>query len=292
MMASVRPTVDSSVFAPQLDAAIQQGEFELYYQPLIDISNASIHGVEALIRWNHPERGPLQPADFIHVAEESGSIVPMGSWVLRQACTDFRRMRLAKGDLLLSVNVSTRQLDEPTFISDLSDILQETGMPARLLQLEITESIFLMDSVVVGALFEAIRALGVKIAFDDFGTGYSSLSYLERFHVDVLKVDQYFVQHMSDGHVSTEIVEWIVRLARIVGTGVSAEGVESREQAAALLGLGCNIAQGFLYSKPVPLNEILAMLQHVPVEASGQRKAVHARPDVGWTPGSALYAMS
>ncbi len=291
MMDPVRPTADSSVFAPQLDAAIQQGEFELYYQPLIDISDASIHGVEALIRWNHPERGPLQPADFIHVAEESGSIVPIGSWVLRQACTDFRRMRRAKDGLMLSVNVSTRQLDEPSFISDLSDILRETGMPAQLLQLEITESIFLMDSVVVGALFEAIRALGVKIAFDDFGTGYSSLSYLERFHVDVLKVDQYFVQHMSDGHVSAEIVEWIVRLARIVGTGVSAEGVESREQAAALLGLGCNIAQGFLYSKPVPLNSILAMLQHVPAEA-GQRKAVRARADVGWTPGSALYAMS
>lgn len=283
---------ESRTITQQLEAAIDQDEFELYYQPLIDLSDASIYGVEALIRWNHPVRGLLQPADFIHLAEQTGVIIPLGSWVVRQACSDFRLMRPSNKSLILSVNVSSRQLDAPSFLVDLATTLEQTGIPAELLQLELTESIFLLESTQVGAVFQAIRALGVKIAFDDFGTGYSSLSYLERFPVDVLKVDQYFVQHMSDGHVSTEIVEWIVRLARIVGTGVSAEGVENREQAAALLGLGCNIAQGFLYSKPVPLNSMLALLQPVPVETSSRRKATSARTDVGWTPGSALYAMS
>lgn len=293
MMAPVSATIDSPISTQQLEAAIEQNQFELYYQPLIDTTDASIHGVEALIRWNHPQRGSLQPAEFIHLAEETGLIVAMGSWVLRQACTDFCRMRLAKAHLLLSVNVSSRQLDEPSFICDLAVILKQTGIPPQRLQLEITESIFLRDSIRVGAIFQSIRALGVKIAFDDFGTGYSSLSYLERYPVDMLKVDQYFVQRMSDGPVGTDIVEWIVRLSRIIGTGISAEGVESHEQAIALYGLGCNIAQGFLYSQPVPLNCMLAMLRHSPIKPSrGQSESVSGEARACWTPGAAQYAMS
>ena len=282
---------DTPMLADQLEAAIAMDEFELYYQPLIDLSDASIYGVEALIRWNHPVRGLLQPADFIHLAEETGAIVPLGSWVVRQACTDFRRMRPSNNDLILSVNVSSRQLDEPEFLFDLCATLEQTGMPPQMLQLEVTESVFLHNSTRVGALFQSIRALGVKIAFDDFGTGYSSLSYLERYPVDMLKVDQSFIQRMSGGSVSTEIVEWIVRLARIVGTEVSAEGVENHQQAVTLQGIGCNIAQGFLYSQPVPFDCMLAMLQDPPTEPNGGAYDT-ARPRAAacWTPSQRRYA--
>lgn len=258
-------------------------EFELYYQPLINTSNASIHGVEALIRWNHPRSGLLRPGDFIPLAEESGLIVELGAWVLARACHDFHLFEPFNDNLLLSVNVSSRQLDEPSFISELADVLEQSGMPAHLLQLEITESIFLRDSMRVGALFQSIRALGVKIAFDDFGTGYSSLSYLERYPVDMLKVDQYFVQRMSEGHVSTEIVQLIVHLARTVGIGVVAEGVERHEQAAALSSLGCHIAQGFLYSEPIPLRAITAMLEVSLAESPFLHcKDVSAKSAPGW----------
>jgi len=258
----------------QLEAAIERDEFELYYHPLINLADASICGVEALIRWNHPRLGQLMPAQFIPLAEESGLIVRIGEWVLRQACTELRLMRPEHQDLLLSVNVSARQLDEPDYIRGLAEILEETGVPARLLQLEITESIFLRDAMRVGALFQAIRALGVKIAFDDFGTGYSSLSYVEKYPVDLLKVDQSFVRRMNDGEVSKEIVQLIVRLARAVGIDVSAEGVESPDQATALLGLGCRVAQGYLYSRPVPLHRMVAMLEVA--AAGGQRKSARA----------------
>jgi EAL domain-containing protein (putative c-di-GMP-specific phosphodiesterase class I) len=181
------------------------------------------------------------------LVEETGLIVAIGSWVLRQACTDFQFLQQPfGGDLVLSVNVSSRQLDEPTFLAQLSSVIKQTGIDPHLLQLEITEGIFLRDSLRIGALFQAIRALGVKIAFDDFGTGYSSLSYLERYPVDMVKIDQYFV----------------VRLAHAIGMSVSAEGVENREQAAALSGFGCNIAQGYLYSQPLSFHALTWMLAH------------------------------
>ena len=270
--------LDAFTPTQQLEAAIDRGEFELYYQPLIDVRDHSMHGVEALIRWNHPDLGQLNPADFIPLAEESGLIVDIGSWVLRQACTDHRRLqRISPRDLLLSVNVSTRQLEEPAFISDLADIIRQTGIAAHLLQLEITESIFLKDPIRIGALFHAIRALGVKIAFDDFGTGYSSLNYLAKYPVDLVKVDQYFVQRMSKSYVHTEIVQLIVHLAQSIGLSVSAEGVENHEQADALSRLGCNIAQGFLYSPPLSLTSLTAMLEQPSSQPAPLRpKSVHS----------------
>jgi EAL domain-containing protein (putative c-di-GMP-specific phosphodiesterase class I) len=231
-----------------------------------------MHGVEALIRWHHPERGLLNPIDFIPLAEETGNIVAIGSWVLRQACLDHLRLQeFSRRDLLLSVNVSSLQLDEPAFISGLADIIQQTGIAPRLLQLEITESVFLRDSLRVGALLHAIRALGVKIAFDDFGTGYSSLNYLATYPVDVVKIDQQFVQRMSKSFVNSEIVQLIVHLADTIGMNVSAEGVESRDQAEALSQLGCNIAQGYLYSPPMPLNSVTAMLDQTASQPAPRR---------------------
>ena len=228
MMALDREVLSALTPAEQLQSALDHNEFELYYQPLIDNRDHSMHGVEALIRWHHPERGLLNPAEFIPSAEETGIIVAMGLWALRQACSDHRRLQQSsRGDLLLSVNVSTRQLEEPSFIADLADIIRQTGIAPRLLQLEITESIFLKDSLRIGGLFHAIRALGVKIAFDDFGTGYSSLNYLAAYPVDLVKIDQYFVQRMRKSYVHTEIVQLIVHLARNIGMSVSAEGVEN-----------------------------------------------------------------
>jgi EAL domain-containing protein (putative c-di-GMP-specific phosphodiesterase class I) len=262
MMAICGTVLQDINSAQQLQAALDHDQFELYYQPLIDMRDRSIHGVEALLRWRHPERGLLNPADFIPLAEETGLIVAIGLWALRRACSDHRRMqRATRRDLLLSVNVSSRQLDEPAFISGLADIVRQTGIAPRLLQLEITESIFLRDSMRIGALFQAIRALGVKIAFDDFGTGYSSLNYLAAYPVDLVKIDQHFVKRMSKSYVHAEIVQLIVHLAQNIGMNVSAEGVENLDQAEALSQLGCNIAQGYLYSPPLPLTSLTAMLE-------------------------------
>jgi EAL domain-containing protein (putative c-di-GMP-specific phosphodiesterase class I) len=271
-MALDSAVLDALTPAQHLQSALDNGEFELFYQPLIDTRDQTMHGVEALIRWHHPERGLLNPIEFIPLAEENGLIVAMGSWALRQACTDHRGLQqFSNRDLLLSVNVSTRQLEEPAFLSDLADIIRQTGMASRMLQLEITESIFLRDSMRVGALFQAIRALGVKIAFDDFGTGYSSLNYLATYPVDLVKIDQYFVQRMSESYVHTEIVQLIVNLARTIGMTVSAEGVEDRDQAEALSRIGCNIAQGYLYSPPLPLTSLTAMLMRPAPETSPLR---------------------
>jgi EAL domain-containing protein (putative c-di-GMP-specific phosphodiesterase class I) len=264
---------DPDPLAPEQEilSAVEHNEFELYYQPLVDLRDHSVYGVEALIRWNHPRRGLLLPAEFIQPAEECGAIVPLGLWVLRRACTDFQALRAAHPDLLLSINISTRQVDEPDFISTLFDILRDTAMPHRQLQLEITESLF-RDPLRAGALLHAIRALGVRIAFDDFGTGYSSVNYLERCPVDVLKVDQYFVRDMGNGKVSNQIVKRAVDLGRAVGMAVTAEGVESHEQADTLKAYGCNLAQGYLYSRPVPLHAITQILKHRSLEAFGGRR--------------------
>jgi diguanylate cyclase len=256
----------------QLKVALENHEFELYYQPLIDTRDTSIYGMEALIRWNHPVRGLLNPEEFIHLAEESGLIVAIGSWALHQACSDFRLLRhSSREDLRLSVNVSSRQLDELSFMTDLLRALEESGIPPHLLQLEITESIFLKEAVRIGALFQDIRSLGVKIAFDDFGTGYSSLSYLERYPIDTLKIDQSFVQHMGKGSVNACIVQMIIRLAHAIGMSVSAEGVENFDQATSLSTYGCNLAQGYLYSRPISLNAVTAMLEKRD-QASGSKR--------------------
>lgn len=280
MMAIDIAALDTLDLTRQLESAIQNDQFELRYQPLIDVRDGSMYGVEALIRWNHPERGLLKPTEFVSLAEETGLIVAIGSWVLRQACTEFRQMQSRNRDLLLSVNVSSVQLDDPAFISLLADIIRQTGIDPHSLQLEITESIFLSDSLRIGALFHAIRTLGVTIAFDDFGTGYSSLSYLAKYPVDVVKIDQYFVQRMGLGHVNMEIVHLIVHLAHTIGMKVTAEGVETQEQADLLSRLGCNIAQGFLYSRPVSLQTIIAMLA-CEANASDPIKCRTARPSSG-----------
>ncbi len=246
-------------------SALEKREFEVYYQPLVDMRDRSITGVEALLRWNHPGQGLVSPAKFIPLAEETGHIVAIGSWATRQACIDMQQIQKAFGEhLLLSVNASSRQLEEPSFFSDLSSIINETGIDPRTLQVEITESIFIKDADRIGTLFQKIRDLGVRIAFDDFGTGYSSLSYLAKYPIDTLKIDQSFVQNMQKGSVNSDIVQLVISMSHTIGMKVSAEGVEEPEQAAALIDLGCNIAQGYLYSRPVSLNELMMKFHNWP----------------------------
>lgn len=246
----------------QLGSAVEREEFRLSYQPIVDLQDRSIRGVEALIRWHHPERGMLSPGEFISQAEETGEIVQIGAWVLQQACKDFRRMlESSRTPLHLNVNVSSRQLDEPTFLGQLMQIIEESEITPDLLQLEITESVFLKNADQTGILFREIRKLGVKIAFDDFGTGYSSLSYVDKYPIDILKIDQSFVQRMCGSTVNANIVQMVIRLAQAAGMSVSAEGVETEEQAIVLQQYGCHLAQGYLYSRPQPLDRIVTMLK-------------------------------
>jgi diguanylate cyclase (GGDEF)-like protein len=260
------PTMQEAAMASmqarlQLTAAIQNEEFELFYQPLVDMRDWSIFGMEALIRWNHPTRGLLFPGDFIKLAEESGHIVSIGQWVIKRGCRDMAALHAAAGKkLLMSLNVSSKQLDVPTFFSELVEVLEETKIDPTWLQLEITESIFLTDAARVGKLFEDIRALGVQIAFDDFGTGYSSLSYIGKYPIDTLKLDQSFVKNMSKSPINAEIVQFVINIAAAAKMKVTAEGVEEEEQRRQLVSYGCILAQGFLFSKGIPLIEMIELL--------------------------------
>jgi diguanylate cyclase (GGDEF)-like protein len=247
----------------QLKAAIENNEFLLYYQPLVDMRDLSIKGMEGLIRWNHPSEGIKAPGTFIGLAEETGHIRAIGTWVLQQACSDLPLLQKHfDRSLLMSVNVSTWQLDEPSFFKNLAKLLETSNVKPSSLQLEITESIFLKDALRIGQLFKDIRALGVKIAFDDFGTGYSSLGYLERYPVDTLKIDQTFVRNMNNSPANADILKLLIDIARATGMKIFAEGVEEPEQASALIAYGCNLAQGYLYSRPVPRDAMIDLLQN------------------------------
>ena len=260
----------------QLKAGIDQGEFELFFQPLIDLDTRSVYGMEALIRWNHPSRGLLAPGAFIQLAEDTGQIVPMGTWVMQESCRRLQQFQEITGNpLLMSLNVSSKQLDTPDFLDLLKAALADSGVDPTCIQLEITESIFLKDAERIGQLFADIRELGVQIAFDDFGTGYSSLCYLERYPIDTLKLDQSFVQHMTEGSVNTEIVKMVINLADAIGMKVSAEGVEEEQQALDLVSFGCSLAQGYLFSKPVPFAR---MLELIAADTRRQRLAAHVAP--------------
>ena len=247
----------------EMRQAFDQRQFELHYQPLVDTSTHQICGLEALLRWRHPERGLVPPLEFIGIAEETGLIVPLGLWVLEEACYHLRHWK--KGLPLnkvfrVSVNVSTRQLDNVSFFDDLQRILQDSAIDPSDLQLEITESVFLKNPERMGALFSRIRALGVHIACDDFGTGYSSLSYLQLYPIDTIKIDQSFVRRLSAGQAASDIISMIIGLARALRMEVSAEGVEDVQQRGVLRDLGCTVVQGYLYSKPLSFADVTRLL--------------------------------
>jgi diguanylate cyclase (GGDEF)-like protein len=248
-----------------LREASRTGQFELHYQPLLDLASNQVRGLEALIRWNHPTRGRISPGEFIPLAEETGLIPVIGEWVLRQACAQAAEL---PDDICIAVNVSAIQFRMPGLVKIVFSALTAAGLPASRLELEITESIMLEDSDTTLATLHQLRALGVRIAMDDFGTGYSSLSYFRSFPFDKIKIDRSFVQGLAEGKSSLAILRAIASLADNLGIITTAEGVETEEQLAKIRKEGITQAQGFLISPPRPAAE----LQHLIRRPAASRK--------------------
>jgi diguanylate cyclase (GGDEF)-like protein len=229
-----------------------EGRLHVAYQPFWHVPDRRMAGVEALLRWDHPERGSISPAEFIPVAEESGLIVELGTRVLHAACAQVARWQESFGELQLTVNVSARQVAAPDLVPTVAEALASTGLGARSLGLEITEGLLLEETPATGQTIGALQALGVGLILDDFGTGYSSLRYLQRYPLDGLKVDQSFVAGLGpDGDGDSAIVEAIVGMARALGMRIIPEGVETQGQLDRLVALGVSLAQGFLLSRPL-----------------------------------------
>jgi diguanylate cyclase (GGDEF)-like protein/PAS domain S-box-containing protein len=240
-----------------LRRALERNELLLHYQPIFDARSTEMVGVEALLRWQHPSRGLLPPDEFIGIAERTGQIVPVGAWVLRQACLDLQRLRKARGaDLRVSVNLSARQLQEPELLDTMRAIMQETGTDPRLLELEITESVAMQNAEATLATLRALKEMGVSLAVDDFGTGYSSLLYLTRFPIDTVKIDRQFVGNVTSDPGAAAVVGAVVALAHSLQLKTVAEGVETTEQRDFLLSHMCSELQGFLLGRPVPIEAL------------------------------------
>jgi diguanylate cyclase (GGDEF)-like protein/PAS domain S-box-containing protein len=243
----------------ELHRALERDEFELHYQPMVDLHDETMVGLEALVRWRHPTRGLLLPGEFITLAEDSGLIVNLGAWVLREACRQtakWQALRAEAGEdgarLNISVNVSAQQLADPTFPRQVASALEESALDADKLWLEITESTLMSTGDATAATLASLRGLGLHLEIDDFGTGYSSLSYLKRLPVETLKIDQSFVDELDCDSDDVAIVRAIVALGESLGLAIVAEGVERRSQAVELQDLGCHLAQGYFYSRPQP----------------------------------------
>jgi diguanylate cyclase (GGDEF)-like protein/PAS domain S-box-containing protein len=245
-----------------LRTAIERGDLQLHYQPLVSLETVSVVGFEALVRWTHPERGPLSPADFIPVAEESGLILPLGRWVLEEACRQMQEWSdtYPGVPLVVSVNLSARQFRQPDLPGQVAEVLQRTGLDPHQLCLEVTESVMMDDAETATVTLRKLKELGTCLSIDDFGTGYSSLSYLKRFPVDYVKIDRSFIKDLGNHAVDSEIVRAVIRLASAVGMSAVAEGVETEEQMRRLRALGCPLVQGFYLSRPKPAAEIAPML--------------------------------
>ncbi|QDU63618.1 Phytochrome-like protein cph2 [Planctomycetes bacterium Pan216] len=238
-----------------LHQAIERSEFVAYYQPIVSLEERRIRGFEALIRWQHPERGLLPPSEFIPIAEETGLIIPIGQWMIGEACRQLRRWEQATKearDIEMSINVSSRQFSDPQLIDVIGEVLDQTGVNERHIRLEITESVMMDNAATITATLLQLRALDIQLGIDDFGTGYSSLSYLHHLPIDTLKIDRSFIRdlHQSRGP-DHEIVRTIVSLASNLGMACVAEGVELPEQIHQIQELGCSLAQGFYFSRPV-----------------------------------------
>jgi EAL domain-containing protein (putative c-di-GMP-specific phosphodiesterase class I) len=245
--ATERQSLESS-----LRHAIERHELELQYQPIMNVATGVMAGVEALIRWQHPILGSVLPDEFISIAEESGLIVPIGQWALREACRQARVWQDARlPPIRLAVNISAVELRSKEFVGEVGTILSETGFDARHLELELTETFLMQDSKPTAVVLGALKELGVQLALDDFGTGYSSLSYMRRFPIDALKVDRSFVRNLATDADDASVVRAVINMGKSLHMRVVAEGVETREQLLFLEEHDCTEAQGYYFSRPV-----------------------------------------
>jgi EAL domain-containing protein (putative c-di-GMP-specific phosphodiesterase class I) len=252
-----------------LHRGLDREEFTVHYQPVVDLSTGAMVSAEALVRWEHPSGTLVVPDDFIPLAEETGLIVPIGAWVLEQACRQLVTWQRTDPTMSVAVNLSARQMLSPNIAGLLEDVLTRTGAPPSGLWLELTESLFMEDIDYFGGALAALKAVGVRLAVDDFGTGYSSLSSLKRFPFDALKIDRAFVDGLGTDPHDTALVAAIVAMAGALDLELTAEGVETRGQLAHLKRLGCQRAQGFYLARPmsaVELTELIADARHWPVD--------------------------
>ena len=250
-----------------LRRALDREEFRVYYQPIVSLENGQLTGFEALLRWQHPERGFISPVDFISLAEDTGLIVPIGMWILKRACQQLAKWQWkapANRQLFMSVNLSSKQLAQSALVDQIRETLEETHVDPRHLKLEITESAVMENAETAAQLMRRLKALGVQLSIDDFGTGYSSLGYLHRFPVDILKVDRSFIGRIGEAAENIEIVRTIVSLAENMGMQVVAEGVETLSQLSQLRRLNCQYGQGYLFSRPMEAASIDAWIAGKP----------------------------
>ncbi|GIF22748.1 diguanylate cyclase (GGDEF)-like protein [Actinoplanes tereljensis] len=255
--------MDTKAREAELRHAVADDELVVYFQPAVALATGDLRAVEALVRWNHPTRGLLGPGEFIDLAEETGAVVPLGAWVLRRACQEAAAWRAetpGADPLRLAVNMSPKQVAQADLVETVQTILADTGFPPNRLTLEITESVILQPDPLTISRLEALRNLGIQLAVDDFGTGYSALSYLRRLPVTVLKIDRSFVTGIADDPEARSVCEAVVHLGEAFKMNVVAEGIETPDQAAALIAMGCTVGQGFYFHRPLPPQETAALV--------------------------------
>jgi diguanylate cyclase (GGDEF)-like protein len=259
----------------ELRTALERGQFEAHYQPVVQVETGEVVGFEALLRWNHPERGQLAAGAFIEVCEEIGLIVPLGKWILSEACKQAGRWQTEDPSrhLSMAVNLSSRQLFDTDLVAEVETFLAASDLRGDVLVLEITERLLLVDSPFVLRQLDELKRLGVRIAIDDFGTGYSSLAYLRDFPVDILKIDRSFVEALDRDDQAVALAKSIVGIAEALELDVIAEGMETKEQVDVLYNIGCHVMQGFYFSKPKPAADLRSCLANRYVGAVGHRSA-------------------
>lgn len=249
------------VLADSLNYAIERSELTLYYQSQVNLQTHEIIGAESLLRWHHPERGLISPAEFIPLAEQTGLIIPIGEWVLRTACEEAKNWQTeGLGNLRIAVNLSAYQFSQSTLVDTVAQILDETDLDPQWLDLELTESVLVQDAEAAASILGELRSRGVQISIDDFGTGYSSLSYLQRFPIDTLKIDRSFVHSAAHNPKSAAIAIAVIQMAHRLQLEVIAEGVETSAELAFLNQHGCDIAQGYWFSRPVSASAFTQLL--------------------------------